>query len=1093
MAIINGTAGDDDLFGTTGDDQINGFAGNDRLFGESGNDILDGGDDHDALRGDEGNDVLLGGNGDDFLRGDDFGVGDDILDGGAGWDRATYAVGASAGVTVDLNIQGVAQNTGSKGFDTLIGIEHLSGTIFDDVLTGNGGDNWLWGGSDTSGVTGNDVITAGGGNDLVEVGAGNHNLDGGTGIDSLSLWGNDTDITAAGVTVSLLLQGAAQDTEQGMMILNRFENLSGSRHADNLTGDGDDNVIAGDQGNDVLAGGAGSDTLYGDGRIIVDTHDTGGSGPITTYADVTVLDPVNILSGNDTLEGGLGDDVLNGGGGSDTASYANAAGEVFVSLGAVNGFASGADGDDTLTGIENVTGSAHDDQIFGNNDANVISGGAGHDYLRGRGGNDSLYGNDGDDYLGGGFGDDLLDGGAGWDRVAFFHDAVAGVTVDLNIQGSAQNTGQGMDILVGIEHASGTVFDDVLVGNAGDNWLWGEGGNDSFSAGDGNDLVEAGAGNVTADGGAGNDGFSVWGNGLVADPGGVTISLALQGAAQATGIGSMILTGFENLSGSAFDDALTGDGGANILAGDEGDDTLSGGSGNDTLLGDGRIIIDSHDTGTSGPIVTYADLVAAFPGDPELASGDDTLEGGDGDDVLNGGGGTDTASYASASGAVEVFLNAAGNGFASGAAGNDSLTSIEAVQGSAFDDQLITAAAASRLSGGAGNDFITGQNGTDTLEGEDGHDQLRGNNGNDILRGGDGDDFLAGGNGDDLLDGGAGWDRTSFFTGATAGVAVDLNIQGVAQNTGRGMDTLVGIEHTSGTAFDDVLTGNGGDNWLWGDPTGNDTLSGNGGNDLLWVGVGNHVVSGGAGTDTLGVNASDVPSGVTWSLALQGAPQATGHDTIDLSGVENLSGSEHADSLTGDGGANVLAGALGNDTLSGGDGNDTLYGDGAITIDIHGNGGSGPIVTYTDIQTVQGGVSGNDVIDGGKGSDVIVGGGGDDVMTGGAGDDLFIVGLGSGDDRVADMGKKDAIAIVGVAGVDHFSDLSIVNDASGKNAVVSWGTGDSVTLEGVKASKVSASMFVFEDPTVPAASMVAASAAVSGGDMIYVGDPGFGS
>ncbi len=108
-----------------------------------------------SLRGGDGNDILLGGNDDDFLRRRRHG--DDILDGGAGWDRATYAVGATAGVTVDLNIQGVAQNTGSKGFDTLIGIEHLSGTVFDDLLTGDGGDNWIWGGSDGSGVTGNDT------------------------------------------------------------------------------------------------------------------------------------------------------------------------------------------------------------------------------------------------------------------------------------------------------------------------------------------------------------------------------------------------------------------------------------------------------------------------------------------------------------------------------------------------------------------------------------------------------------------------------------------------------------------------------------------------------------------------------------------------------------------------------------------------------------------------------------------------------------------------------------------------------------------------------------------------------------------------
>ena len=62
--------------------------------------------------------------------------------------------------------------------------------------------------SDGSGVTGNDVISGGDGNDLIEVGAGNHALDGGSGNDTLSLYGNSTDIGGAGVTFLLDLQSA---------------------------------------------------------------------------------------------------------------------------------------------------------------------------------------------------------------------------------------------------------------------------------------------------------------------------------------------------------------------------------------------------------------------------------------------------------------------------------------------------------------------------------------------------------------------------------------------------------------------------------------------------------------------------------------------------------------------------------------------------------------------------------------------------------------------------------------------------------------------------------------------------------------------
>ena len=124
------------------------------------------------------------------------------------------------------------------------------GTRFDDTLIGDGGDNWIWGGSDGSGVTGNDTLSGGGGNDLVWVGTGNHTLDGGIGSDTLSFFANQTDVTSAGVTVSLLLQGAAQATEQGLMFLTGFENLSGSIYDDSLTGDGNANVLLGDIGND---------------------------------------------------------------------------------------------------------------------------------------------------------------------------------------------------------------------------------------------------------------------------------------------------------------------------------------------------------------------------------------------------------------------------------------------------------------------------------------------------------------------------------------------------------------------------------------------------------------------------------------------------------------------------------------------------------------------------------------------------------------------------------------------------------------------------------------------------------------------------
>ena len=232
------------------------------------------------------------------------------------------------------------------------------------------------------------------------------------------------------------------------------------------------------------------------------------------------------------------------------------------------------------------------------------------------------------------------------------------------------------------------------------------------------------------------------------------------------------------------------------------------------------------------------------------------------------------------------------------------------------------------INGFAGNDIERGRAGNDTLNGDNDHDFLIGGDDNDTLNGGNGDDYLRGGEGDDMIDGGAGFDRAAFTvlvnnpaigeTGVQTGATVDLNIQGVAQDTGHGMDTLIGIEHVSGTAYADTLIGNGGDNWIWGEG-GDDTLSGGSGNDLIETDAGNSVLDGGMGNDTAGFQGIDsFTSGVTVSLALQGAAQTVAAgSSITLSNFENLTGTTHDDTLTGDGGDNVLAGNLGNDTLHG--------------------------------------------------------------------------------------------------------------------------------------------------------------------------------
>lgn len=180
------------------------------------------------------------------------------------------------------------------------------------------------------------------------------------------------------------------------------------------------NVLWGTDGNDTLVTGAGDDRI------------SGGKGNDTLVAG----------GGNDRLDGGVGDDMLFGqegddvftpgagldqiyGGslnvdsGNDTVSYANCGSGVSVSLLVGYGYQKslGQADKDSLFGIENITGSAFDDELGGDGNANTILGGDGKDTIDGWDGNDMLYGGDGADTLWGWVGNDTLDGGAGDDHL----------------------------------------------------------------------------------------------------------------------------------------------------------------------------------------------------------------------------------------------------------------------------------------------------------------------------------------------------------------------------------------------------------------------------------------------------------------------------------------------------------------------------------------------------------------------------------------------------------------------------------------------------------------------------------------------------
>ncbi len=150
----------------------------------SSNATLNGNDGDDILIGGAGKDTLKGGEGNDLLHG---GAGNDTLDGGNGNDTASY-IDSIAGVNASLQA-GTA--TGGAGSDTLISIENLIGSNFNDTLIGDNNSNIL------SGLAGNDTLIGGGGNDFLIGGLGGDILTGGSGNDTF-IWlpgGVDADIS----------------------------------------------------------------------------------------------------------------------------------------------------------------------------------------------------------------------------------------------------------------------------------------------------------------------------------------------------------------------------------------------------------------------------------------------------------------------------------------------------------------------------------------------------------------------------------------------------------------------------------------------------------------------------------------------------------------------------------------------------------------------------------------------------------------------------------------------------------------------------------------------------------------------------------
>ena len=556
------------------------------VIGGAGNELITGNNVANALTGNAGNDTIIGNSGNDTLKG---GTGNDSLDAGSGIDSLLGGAGNDT-----LN-GGSGQDTlhGGTGNDTLNG-----GTGTDDLYGDEGDDTFLHTGGD--------------------FGA---NTYGGTGTDTLDLSGWTVSSIAFNVNLSATNYQFLPNNSgvNGTYALVDVENVIGSDFND---------IITGDSGNNDLAGGGGDDSIRGESGI----------------------DVLNGGDGNDTLNGGLYKDTSHGGAGDDTFQITGTdiADDVFGDSGIdtldVSGstpfgyqinlaagtydYAPGFGGPFVIQDVENVIGSAQNDEITGSTLANNLAGGAGNDTIRGGGGADTMAGGLGDDIFVTDGGDTITEAvGEGFDWVfSWVNFGLTANLENLTLLGGAALNGTGNALA---NRLTGNTGANVMGGGAGNDTLLGAAGNDALYGGAGQDVLGGGAGNDTLNGGAGADSMTgSTGNDtyVVENAGDTTVEAAAGGtdtvlssitwtlAAQVenlTLLGGAALNG----TGNALANRLTGNTGANVLGGGAGNDTLLGGAGNDSLYG---------------------------------STGNDTLNGGLGNDQLNGGAGADTFVFTSA-------------------------------------------------------------------------------------------------------------------------------------------------------------------------------------------------------------------------------------------------------------------------------------------------------------------------------------------------------------------------------------------------------------------------------------------------------------
>jgi Ca2+-binding RTX toxin-like protein len=1074
------------------------------LQGTNGEDMLIGYDSDDTIDGRGGDDTIIGGAGLDTITG---GSGADILEGGTGDDTYVFTSGAGSDTILDID-------TTPGNLDVI----HLG------VPSGDGAADLERGNNDL-------FISYGEGSEIRVI---DWFADDAHRVEIIE-FSNGTQWDAAYIQQAVTTPSDGNDVLYGT---NLDDTIDGGGGDDRIYGLGGNDLLFGGSGNDDVYGDAGNDTLYGGAG---DDYMDGGSGTNVVYGD----------AGNDILFGGWGDDTLYGGDGRDG----------LIDYGGTGVFTGGA-GDDTITaeedGLYTVYFSRGDgfDSIYSRF---IYAGDPSDRLVFGEGitvgdlsvqvnieepyGGESGYGEECILALAIGIGNDegvVIEtypsggesGGYDGDRLSFgefiFADGTVLTLDDLVGMADGGTIGWQED-WVGANVLLGSVAEDDIHGEDGDDRIESRGRHDSVRGGYGNDVIDLGAGNDYGRGDDGND----------------------------------------------------------VIAGGLGNDTLSGGDGDDVYVfnrGGGQDTIDAqlsggyHDTDTVsfGASIDPSD-VGAYLENTDLvfviAGGSDELRIA----YLDGEGGmatgaVDRAQFIDGNGNARVFdlrglvasrmadlvgagetplalfadvpsqydltgtVPTAGGDHAVAYAQTGDLFALPAyISGTSGDDVLDGGPGADTITAGAGDDTITAAGGNDTIDAGTGNDTIDAGGGADTITAGSGDDNILAGDGDDIIDAGAGTDTID------AGAGND-HIQGL-----RGGDTAVG------GSGDDTYYFNTGD----GSVSIHDTALPGEGNTIIFgegIGSGDLTLSTDGAEMTIAIgDAGDVlhltvfdPADPVGAHAVEtyrftGESDisfadliARGFDITGTEGADDLTGTAVADRITGFGGNDILVGGRGNDILDGGSGNDvyrfdlgdgvdtvidatapgygnviefgwgirnwelTLTTDGDALVIWYGTGGdavrlegfdpNSPLESMAaetfrffdgvemsaadllDLGILFEGTSDAETLTGTAGRDIFTGGGGDDFLTGGASDDTYHFNAGDGIDTVVDSSTLlDPNTVVFGPGITA-EDLLLSYDAENGLLIVSTGSGsDAIQFTGFDATDPygdhAAEGYQFEDGT----------------------------